>query len=804
MASARVLEPGRISAILGPTNTGKTHRAIERMLAYESGMMGLPLRLLAREVYDRVVAARGADAVALVTGEEKILPSQARFFVCTVEAMPVDRPVAFLCVDEVQLAGDANRGHVFTDRLLNARGVRETLFLGSDTIEPLLTELLPGLQVETQPRLSMLTHVGPRKVLAVPKRSAIVAFSAVRVYELAEQLRAAHGGAAVVLGALSPRTRNAQVGMYQAGEVQHMVATDAIGMGLNMDLEHVAFSALSKYDGRRQRDLTTAEIAQIAGRAGRYTTDGTFGTTRSAGELEAAVVADVEAHRFVPLARLYWRNSDLDFSSGEALLHSLSRPPPSPRLIPCQHEIDHLALEDVLANREVADRVADEASVRRLWEICRVPDYRKTLTGSHAELLIELALHLLSADGHLPDSWVGQRLERLDRVEGDIDTLMGRIAYVRTWTTVAHHRDWTGRPEHWQARARAIEDRLSDALHERLTQRFVDRRVMLVLGGQAAKAHLELTDDGAVRLGGLDVGSVTNASFTPGQGAKGRGVVNAVRRRLRSEVLPRLQQLLSDPDDALQLEADGGLAWQGWTLARLRPGDGVLTPRIKLLRLDLLHPDEREQLRVRLAGWVARWVEGLFSPLSRGSTDALTPPARGLLYQLREGLGCVPRDQVEESVRALSSDDRGTLAKLDVRIGTRTVYVHSLLRRAPMRTRAALWSVDRGRYPLLDPPSEGRTSVVVDGVAKGLLVAVGFEIVGAVAVRVDTLEKVAAKLRSMAHSRDGEPLTPLMSWLGAGREATEHVVRGLGYRLRSVDEERVMVRRMRPGGGQRR
>ncbi len=469
----------RITALLGPTNTGKTHFAVERLLGHRGGVIGLPLRLLAREVYDRVVKAKGKGQVALVTGEEKIVPDRPSYFVCTVESMPLERRFAFVAVDEIQLAADPERGHVFTDRLLRARGSAETMLLGAETVRPLIRRLVPEAEFVGRPRFSTLAFAGHKKLSRLPRRSAIVAFSATDVYAIAELVRRQRGGAAVVLGALSPRSRNAQVAMFEAGEVDYLVATDAIGMGLNLDLDHVAFAKLRKFDGRRLRTLYAPEIAQIAGRAGRHMSDGSFGTTAEAGELEPGVVERVEGHRFRALRTLHWRNSALDFRSLGALRASLEAPPEEGLrkiLQPARLAVDEVALETLAKDEEIAKRARGRAAVRLLWEVCQIPDFRKTLAEEHAALLGRIFGHLSGPGESLPNDWVAAQVDRLDQSAGDIDTLSARIAHIRTWTYISHRQGWTRDAGHWQQRTRAIEDRLSDALHERLTQRFVDQR----------------------------------------------------------------------------------------------------------------------------------------------------------------------------------------------------------------------------------------------------------------------------------------------------------------------------------------
>lgn len=774
-----VVSYSRVSALLGPTNTGKTHRAIERLLSHRSGMIGLPLRLLAREVYDKVVAARGADSVALITGEEKRVPASPRYYVCTVEAMPLDVPVAFLCVDEVQLASDRTRGHVFTDRLLRARGVVETMFLGSSTIAPLLPALVPGVEIESAPRLSRLSYAGCRKLTSLPPRSAIIAFSAEEVIRHAERLRAVQGGAAVVLGALSPRTRNAQVELYQSGEVQHIVATDAIGMGLNMDIAHVAFTALRKYDGRGVRDLAAAEIAQIAGRAGRYRADGTFGATRELGELDPTLVDALERHDFPPLSRLYYRNGELDFRSPAALVESLTVRPPLPFLMPIEREDDQQVLEDLLERSPFRERVRSGGEpLERLWEVCRVPDFRKTLTTSHADLLAEIAAFRVE-DRPLPADWVAQRLDRLDRTEGDIETLMARIAWVRTWTYVTNQRGWLEDAFTLRDRALRVEDRLSDALHDALTARFVDRRV-LMFAGDSSQVDVEVDDDGIVGVGGDAVGVLRDLSFVPATSLRTKGAMGVMRRSLRPRALVLLERLRADPA-ALRVDDEARIRLDDVALGSLVAGESALLPAVKLGPLELLDAAEREEVRRLLHDWRDRYVASLFAALDRPVGAAMSPAGRGVVYQLREGLGSVERSRCV-GIDELTDPDRKALARLDVRVGLYVVYVHSMLKADPLRQRALLWSVAAGRRPVDRPPPHGRTTVPAEGVPDRLLQAVGYRALGGLAVRVDIIEKVAAFLRAAA-GRDHVDLEPLTSFMGCSRPAAERVARALGYRV---------------------
>ncbi|MCX7384946.1 MAG: helicase-related protein, partial [Alphaproteobacteria bacterium] len=544
----------RVKAVLGPTNTGKTHLAIERMLAHSSGIIGFPLRLLARENYDRMVAKKGARYVALITGEEKIVPPEARWFACTVEAMPLDRHAEFLAVDEIQLCADPDRGHIFTDRLLHARGMVETMFLGAETIRPLLRRLVPEAIVETRPRLSQITHAGVAKLTRLPPRSAVVAFSAAEVYAIAELIRRRRGGCAVVMGRLSPRTRNAQVALYQAGEVDFLVATDAIGMGLNMDVDHVGFARLTKFDGHRPRHLLASEVAQIAGRAGRGMRDGTFGSTGDCPPLDEDIVRAVEEHQFEPLEQLCWRNSVLDFTSPDLLLASLNAPPPRHGLVRGNEATDVETLGVLMQDPDIRALARSRRRVGLLWDACQIPDFRKLADDTHTKLCARVFTHL-AREGRLPVDWLAAQINALGRADGDIDTLMQRLAGVRVWTYIAARGDWLEDAAHWQARAREVEDLISDALHERLIARFVDRRAAHLMRRLDAAEGQELlsavTRRGEVVVEGHPVGHIEGFTFLPDpltEGDARKLVLRAARRALGEEMPRRVARLEAAED----------------------------------------------------------------------------------------------------------------------------------------------------------------------------------------------------------------------------------------------------------------
>ncbi|MDJ0949292.1 MAG: helicase-related protein [Alphaproteobacteria bacterium] len=783
----------RITAVLGPTNTGKTHFAIERMLAHRSGMIGFPLRLLARENYDRVVRAKGVKSAALITGEERIIPPNPAYFLCTVESMPLDRPVAFLAVDEVQLAADPERGHVFTDRVLHARGEEETMFLGADTVRRLLRKLVPEAEMVSRPRLSRLSYAGVKKITRLPPRSAVVAFSAEGVYSLADLMRRRRGGTAVVMGALSPRTRNAQVGLYQAGEVDYMVATDAIGMGLNMDVRHVAFSSLVKFDGRHPRRLTPAEIGQIAGRAGRHLQDGSFGTTGDVGPLEPEVVERIENHEFDPVRYIFWRNTDLDFQSLPRLIRSLEATPPAPFLRRARDADDYLSLRALAKQEDIAAGAAEPETVQLLWEVCQIPDFRKILADHHTRLLSQVYRHLMRSDGRLPADWVESHIRRLDRTDGEVDTLTGRIAHIRTWTYISHRPGWLDDPVHWQQRTRDIEDRLSDALHERLTNRFVDRRAATLVRRMDTGERLfaAVTRSGDVLVEGEFVGRLEGFRFQLAADAEGQdaqALSSAALRALRGDVEARVRRFERDPDDAFALLETGRIGWHGDPVARLRPGASPLKPLVEPLRSDLLEAGLRERVRRRLTAWLDAHSARTLARLHAAAEADPGAAGRGILYQLVERLGLLPRREIADQIAALGKADRKALAALGVRIGATSVYLTGLTREPAVALRAVLWAAHEGRDAV--PPSPaGPSSAAAEGVPARFYDACGYRLIGGRAVRADRLEKLAGEARRLARQGPFAVTGSLKSAAGCDGAALIPLLTHLGYRMREDQGE---------------
>ena len=799
-----------VTAVLGPTNTGKTHLAIERMVAHSSGLIGLPLRLLAREVYNKIVARVGPEAVALVTGEEKIKPKNPRFWVSTVEAMPRDLDVSFLAVDEIQIAADLERGHVFTDRILNRRGRDETLLLGAATMRPIIERLLPGASIVTRPRLSQLEFAGDRKITRQPRRTAIVAFSADEVYAIAELIRRQHGGAAVVLGSLSPRTRNAQVAMFQNGDVDYLVATDAVGMGLNLDVDHVAFASDRKYDGYQFRRLNPAEFAQIAGRAGRATRDGTFGTTGRCAPFEPELVNALQNHTFESVKVLQWRNAKLDFSSLGSLQVSLALTPSHEALTRAPIAEDLRVLDHAARDADVRDMAHGAAAVERLWDACQIPDYRKIAPAAHAELVTTL-FEFLMKRGRIPDAWFAAQVEQADRADGDIDTLSGRIAQIRTWTFVANRPDWLSDPEHWQGITREVENKLSDALHERLTERFVDRRTSVLMRRLRENSVLntEIGKTGEVIVEGHVIGRLDGFTFAPEAaeaGSDAKALQATAQKALAGEIDARAEKLAAAPDDQFVLTSDGTIRWTGDAVAKLMAADDALHPRIRIISDERLSGAPREAVQARLDLWLKTHVEKLLGPLfDLNKAEDITGIARGIAFQLIEALGVLERQKISAEMKDLDQPSRASLRKYGVRFGAYHIYLPALLKPAARSLASLLWALKLDNVDLSalsgaqHLAGSGRTSFPVDKqLARDAYRVLGYRQCGERAVRVDILERLADLIRPALAWRETSPgekpagafdgrgfvVTQAMTSLtGSAGEDFASILRALGYRM---------------------
>jgi ATP-dependent RNA helicase SUPV3L1/SUV3 len=730
--------------------------------------------------------------------------------VATVEAMPRDLDVAFLAVDEIQLAADFERGHVFTDRILHRRGREETLVLGAATMRPMVERLLPGASIVSRPRLSQLTFSGEKKLTRLPRRAAIVVFSADEVYAIAELIRRQRGGAAVVLGALSPRTRNAQVALYQSGEVDYLVATDAIGMGLNLDVDHVAFASDRKFDGYQFRKLNPSELAQIAGRAGRAMRDGTFGTTGRCPPFETELVRALETHSFEPVKIVQWRNTDLDFSSLGALQATLAATPTENGLTRAPVAEDILVLEHAVRDDDVRAMAKTRADVERLWEVCQIPDFRKIAPATHAELVVSI-FGFLMRDGAIPTDWFERQVAQADRTDGDIDTLSNRIAHIRTWTFAANRPDWLADPEHWQGVTRGVEDKLSDALHERLTERFVDRRTSVLMRRLRENEMLEpeINKTGDVVVEGHVIGRLDGFVFAPDTssgGSEAKALQNAAQKALAGEIDARAVKLGTAADEQFVLAADGTIRWTGAPVGKLVAGDEVMRPRVRVVADEQLTGAPRDVVQARLDLWIKTHIEKLLGPLFvLSAAEDVTGLARGIAFQLVEALGVLERQRVAEDVKSLDQPARATLRKYGVRFGAYHIYFPALLKPAPRKLAAQLFALkhegpeSKGIDELQHLASSGRTSIKLEkDIDKALYRTVGYRVCGERAVRVDILERLADLIRPALAWREGAPgpkpaaavigggfqvVNAMTSLTGASGEDFASILRSLGYRM---------------------
>ena len=797
----------QIKAVLGPTNTGKTHLAVERMLGHASGMIGLPLRLLAREIYDRVVKSRGVSNVALITGEEKIVPKNARFYVCTVESMPIEKPVEFLAIDEVQLAADFDRGHVFTDRLLRARGRQETMFLGSETIRPLIQRLIPNVEFITRPRFSELIYVEPKKISRLPRRSALITFSANNVYGFAEMLRRTKGGVAVVMGSLSPRTRNAQVELYQNGDVDYVVATDAIGMGLNMDIDHVSFAATAKFDGRQMRELNPSELSQIAGRAGRYLNNGTFGCLTEGADYQTGLVPEmvfaIENHQFAPLTVIQWRNAFIDFSRAETVIRSLCQTPERIGLTRTMEKLDMSTFQLLSDNPVIKSSLGGPAAVKILWEVCQLPDFRQISDDEHIQLCSSIYHQITSDHNRISEDWMANLMKPLNNVTGNIDTLSTRIAHIRTLTYISNRPGWCENQKYWQSTTRNIEDKLSDALHEGLTKRFVSRRTSVLMRElrQKGKLMANIETDGSVYVEDHFIGTIEGFHFKEDEGAFGedsKTLRNAATKVLADEIKRRAEEFDQADDSEISLIYGDPLIrstinWRGVIVGRIVKGPSILTPKTLVQPTPVLQGDAYTMVQTKLDRWLDTQIGETLAPLFslqeavNGAKDdegneRLTGMAKGIAFQILEKLGTIPRRLIAKDFKGVDSNGRFQIKKLGVWLGAASLYIPALLKPSPAQLRLLLWALFNDRDSLPDIPPAGLCTIKVDKDASRVFYEVsGYRVVGNNAVRLDMLERLANAAREVSMKGPFPMDADLMSLVGTSGDDFIEIMSYLGY-----------------------
>ena len=787
----------RVTAVLGPTNTGKTHYAIERMLGHRTGIIGLPLRLLAREVYDKIVLLQGSANVALLTGEERIVPATTQYWVCTVEAMPQKLEVDFIAVDEIQLCADPERGHVFTERLLSSRGSSETLFLGSDAMRKSIQSLVPEAVFQSRERLSHLVYTGECKISRMPSRSAIVSFSVDSVYSMAELIRRQKGGAAVVMGALSPRTRNAQVELYQNGEVDFLVATDAIGMGLNLDINHVAFAGISKFDGRKLRMLAPNELAQISGRAGRGMSDGTFGVTGEVSSLASNVSQAIMDHKFTPIRKLNWRNSELVFESVNDLIHSLESAPTREELIKAHEADDLIALKALTSHREILDRASERNSIKLLWNVCQIPDFRGISQSEHANLLQSI-FKFIHDNGHVPQDWIARQIKLIDHISGDLDTLSMRLAYIRTWTYVAQRNNWVENEQYWREQTRAVEYRISDALHEKLTQRFVDRRTSVLLRNLKQKEVLltKVSDQGEVIIEDQFVGRLEGFRFIQDKGqsdTEAKAIKSASMQALAPHFVLQAERFCHSSDKDISLSEQGDFIWGESVVGKLQRGQTPLKPKVTAIVDEATGQQILSKVEQRLQQYFDRKLATLFEPLFAMQNDeTLAPLPRGFAFRLIEHFGIIPRSSIVDEVKELDQEARGSLRKHGLRFGQFTIFVPNLLKPAPTQLRIALWSLLQPIEQFPSVPTPGRVTILNDQKKPdGYFEMAGYYCIGERALRIDILERLADLLRVEDHRKGFEASADMLSITGLTLAQFANVMQGLGYQVKSGERPKI-------------
>ena len=786
-----------LRAVLGPTNTGKTHYAMERMIAHKTGMIGFPLRLLARENYDKAVKILGKNSVALITGEEKIIPPTAKYYCCTVEAMPIEKSVSFLSVDEIQLAGDQERGHVFTDRLLNARGTEETIFLGSESIKFLIQSLLPRCKIEIRPRLSTLTYSGTKKITRLKPRSAVVTFSISEIYRIAELVRTQKGGAAVVMGSLSPRTRNSQVDLYQNGQVDFLIATDAIGMGLNLDIDHVAFASNFKFDGNIYRSLSPNEIAQIAGRAGRSSKNGTFGVIDDELMLDKKLVEMVEKHEFPSLLNIWWRNSKLDFSSIKALIKSLEIPSSSKFLKRKGNALDLISLTNMSKLSVVKKNQYNKFLISLLWDICQIPDFGNIYSDRHFNLLETLFNYLI--EGKIDNDWMKSQIIGLNRIDGEIETLINRIANIRTWTYITNKNNWINDFEFWQNETKIIEDKLSDELHDRLTKRFVDKKIVILAKKLNENKFLEaqVKFDGKVLVEGQEVGYLKGFDFVIGINDSDHAtkILSAARKALPKEIDKRVNEFLQSSIESIKLDNKGNIFWMECIIGRMSKGIDIYSPKILLNDLEMLSLDQKNRVRDKCSISLRKKIcevledgvklkELRLNKKLENLNLKITSKVKAIAFNVYEELGSTSVKKIPFSLVTLNPDEKLILAKLGLRIGTEMIYLPKLLKPASIKLRSILWSVYNNAYPIQGPPETGRVGCIMDStISSNYYYFIGYLPYKTFALRVDIAERVNVLIRQESKKGCFQIKEEMLSIAGANKEQMKEILISLNFQI---------------------
>ena len=776
----------RIIALLGPTNTGKTHVAIEKMLEFDSGIFGLPLRLLAREVYDKCVNKVGAEKVALITGEEKIIPSTASYFICTVESMPKNKEVDFIAIDEIQMCSDRERGHIFTERMLESRGTKMTMFLGSQVMENIIDELVEGVEFEKKERFSKLSYSGIKKISRLDRKVAIIAFSIEEVYAIAELVRRQKGGAAVIMGSLSPKTRNSQVGLYQSGDVDYLIATDAIGMGLNMDINEIYFSNLKKFDGKKTRRLNLIEMSQIAGRAGRYKNDGGFGTTGDCETLNSDEIEKIEKHQLPDTKSIYWRNSNLNFSTPEKLITSLELRPDKKNLLRTNDSLDESVLRFFL--KKGANNIIYHKNLELLWECCQIPDFEKKAYGQHINIIDKVFQFLSTRKKRIPSTFMKEQLKGLEKDHGNVDLLSHRLSNVRTWSYVANKKNWVENSDYWVQLTKSIEDKLSDKLHDELTKSFIDKKISILSRSlkQDLVLNTEINEDDKIYIDGQLIGELKGLKFLIEVTSKTldtdiKSIKKAARKGVEKELIKRVENILSSTD--LSVNNENKIIWKNNPIARLKKGSNYLNPEFDIIADDSLDETSKIKLTNFLARWLDNYINDILGDLIKLTKHKINNQyLRGLVFQLYEKNGVIKRDEVDKIVKLIPTEERKKLWGMGIKIGRYHIYLPKMLKPKAVEFRISLWNLFHNLSGKNSIPKSGLNFLINAKLEKNFLLLCGFEKFKEFFVRIDILEKLFIKIIDSTKDRKFKINASMMNLLGCSKENFFKLMNYMNYK----------------------
>ena len=776
----------KIIALLGPTNTGKTHVAIEKMLEFRSGIFGLPLRLLAREVFDKCVSKVGADKVALITGEEKIIPNTAKYFICTVESMPKDKDVDFVAIDEIQMCADRERGHIFTERMLETRGSKLTMFLGSQVMAKIIEDLVENVEFEKKERYSKLSYSGIKKISRLERKVAIIAFSIEEVYAIAELVRRQKGGAAVIMGSLSPKTRNSQVGLYQSGDVDYLIATDAIGMGLNMDINEIYFSNLKKFDGKKTRRLNLIEMSQIAGRAGRYKNDGGFGTTGDCETLNSDEIEKIEKHQLPETKTIYWRNSKLDFKSPEELISSLELKPSRKNLLRTNDSLDENVLRFFL--KKGANNIIYHKNLEILWECCQIPDFEKKAYGQHINVVDKVFQYLTTRKKRIPSTFMKEQLKGLEKDHGNVDLLSHRLSNVRTWSYVANKKNWVENSDYWVQLTKSIEDKLSDKLHDELTKSFIDKKISILSRNlkQDLILNTEINDDNKIYIDGQLVGELKALKFLIEVTSKTldtdiKSIKKAARKGIEEELVKRVEEIIKKAE--IEINTENKVIWKDNPIARLKKGNDYLNPDFEIIADDALTDDARSKLTLFLNKWLANYINEVLGDLIRLTKHQINNQyLRGLIFQLYENNGVIKRNEVDKIVKSIPAEERKKLWGLGIKIGRYHIYLPKMLKPKAVEFRIGLWKIFHNLSSKNKIPKSGLNFLIGANLDRDFLLLCGFEKFREFFVRIDILEKLFLKILENTKDRKFQINAEMMNLLGCSKENFYKLMTYMNYK----------------------